>query len=276
MEILINNKLNGKSIREILEFYHVAKPMIYKLSISNYVYVNGQNINFDEKLRTNDLLSFDLASIETNSTVPYKGDIEILYEDEDIIIINKKENILISDDGITKDTLGNRLSFYYQKNGMPNSVRPVHVLDIQTTGMVVFAKHFLAHSYLSNLIEERKVTKIYRCLCEGRFTEESGEIDAAIGRHRHENKQIVSKTGKKALTKYRVMSFKNNISKLEVEILEGRKHQIRVHLASIQHPIIGDGLYGKEGDRLMLHFFEISFIHPRTLRTFSFKCPEAF
>jgi 23S rRNA pseudouridine1911/1915/1917 synthase len=276
MEILISNKLNGKSIREVLEFYHVAKPMIYKLSISNYVYVNGQKINFDEKLRTNDMLSFDLASIETNPTIPYKGDIDILYEDEDIIIINKKERILITEDGNTKDTLSNRLSFYYQKNGMPNSVRPVFVLDTDTTGMVVFAKHFLSHSYLSNLIEERKVKKIYRCLCEGRFSEESGEIDAAIGRHRHENKQVISKTGKKALTKYRVMSFNNNISKLEIELLEGRKHQIRVHLASIQHPIIGDGLYGKEGDRLMLHFFEISFIHPRTLRTFTLKCPESF
>ena len=276
MEILINNKFDGKSIREVLEFYHVAKPMIYKLSISKYVYVNGQNLNFDEKLKTNDILSFDLASIETNSTIPYKGDIDILYEDEDIIIINKKDKILITEDGNTTDTLGNRLSFYYHKNGMPNSVRPVHVLDTDTTGMVVFAKHFLAHSYLSNLIEERKVTKIYRCLCEGRFTETYGEIDAAIGRHRHENKQIVSKTGKKALSKYRVISFKNNITKLEVEILEGRKHQIRVHLSSIGHPIIGDGLYGKEGERLMLHFFEISFIHPRTLRTFVWKCPETF
>lgn len=276
MELTVLQEFNNKTITEFLKYYHVSKSIIYKLEFNKNLYVNGVFKKFTESLKSGDIIWFDLNEIEENNTEEYKDKIDILYEDEDIIILNKPANILVHEDGNTIDTLANRLSFYYKINQIPSAVRPIHRLDYETTGIIMFAKHFLAHSYLSYIIEERNVLKKYRCLCEGKFSELKGEIDAKIGRHRHENKQIISKTGKEAKTNYRVIQQTGNIAKLEVIISGGRRHQIRVHLASIGHPILGDRLYGKEGNGLKLHFYEISFIHPRSLRTFTFQCKETF
>lgn len=206
-----------------------------------------------------------------------KKSIAILYEDEDIIIINKENSCLVHSDGQSIDTVANHLSYYYVKSCQNLTVRPVHRLDYETSGMVIFAKNFLSHAYLSYLLENRKIIKVYECLCENSFKEKVGIINANIGKNRHEDKQIITKKGQSALTKYKVMSNKETLSMLEVTIKTGRKHQIRVHLSSIKHPIVGDVMYGaRPSDRLYLHFSYIKFVHPRTMKTFEYQCKSNF
>lgn len=270
MELVVLAEFNNKTITEFLQYFHVSKAMIYKLSVNKQIYVNGEFRNFSENLSTGDILWLDLKDIEINNTRVYKDKIDILYEDEDLIILNKPANILVHEDGNTFNTLANRLSFYYEINNINSAVRPIHRLDYETTGMIIFAKHFLAHSFLSYQFEARKIFKKYHCLCEGRFTKTSGEINAKIGRNRHSNKQRISKTGKDAKTIYRVIQQYKDYAKVEVRISGGRRHQIRVHMASIGHPIVGDQLYGGQGDGLKLHFYEVELIHPRTLQPFTF------
>jgi 23S rRNA pseudouridine1911/1915/1917 synthase len=277
MEYIINKTFANKSIVKFLEYYHVSKSLIYKLELNKTVQVNGLFEKFDYILKENDRLDFDLDMIEVNDVEAFKDQIKVIYEDEDILVVYKPPFMLVHSDGNTNDTLANRVSFYYQNHNMNNGVRHVHRIDVETSGMVIFAKHFLSHSYLANLFENHQIKKTYVCLCKGKFLDNEGVIDSNIGKDRHSNKQIVNKNGKTALTKYTVISTKANISKVLVQIEGGRKHQIRVHLSSIKHPIVGDKLYGDgKGVRCMLHFKEVEFVHPRTLKPFTCRCGEDF
>ena len=276
MDLIVNQKFEGKRLEELLNFYHVSKATIYKIHVDKLLLVNGKPVRNDYILKESDVLTFSLNEIEPNIIIPHKGDIKILYEDDDILIVNKPAYLLVHSDGITLDTLANRVASYAIKSGYEGTIKHVHRIDYETSGMVIFAKHFLAHSYLGSLFESRNITKTYVCLCHHKFKDLDGVIDAKIGKDRHDNKQRISKTGKEALSKYHVL--KNDlISRVQIEIIGGRKHQIRVHLASINHPIVGDKLYGKgEERRLLLHFKKVNFIHPRTLKPFEFTCNEDF
>ena len=275
MLIKINYKFKNKSINELLEFYHLSKANIYKLKINKALTVNGDFVEFDYILKENDEINIDLEYTEDIYTEESKKDIDVLYEDDDFIIIKKPRGILIHSDGNDYDTLCNRLAYYYNRNYIKSSVRVVHRIDVDTTGMVIFPKHLLSASYLSYLFENEMVEKNYQCWVKGNFVEKTGVINSAIGKDRHSNKQRISKTGKPAYTEYKVIEEKKGKTKLQVLIKGGRRHQIRVHLSSINHPILGDKIYGEESkESLKLHFYNIKFIHPRTLDLFNFSCED--
>jgi 23S rRNA pseudouridine1911/1915/1917 synthase len=143
--------------------------------------------------------------------------------------------------------------------------------------MIIFAKHFLAQSYFSYLFEAQEIKKFYVCMCRNPFEKLEGVITSPIGKDRHTVKQIVSPTGKACETRYQVIEQVDQESRVLVEIKGGRKHQIRVHMASIDHPIVGDKLYGiNDYQRMLLHFKHVEFIHPRTLQPFVFESKEPF
>ncbi|HCZ23987.1 MAG TPA: hypothetical protein DHV05_03920 [Acholeplasmataceae bacterium] len=142
-------------------------------------------------------------------------------------------------------------------------ILPAHRIDVETSGMVLFAKHPLALSYLSQLFERKEIDKTYTCLVKGPLLKEKGTIKTKIAQDRHSSKMIPNPAGVEAITHYQLVSLEDPFVRLHVSIETGRKHQIRAHLASIGYPIVGDALYsGFRAERLMLHFGEVSFKHP--------------
>lgn len=264
MYLQIDHNFSNQTLESFFNFYHLSKQTVSQLAKDKKIFVNDQEVDLNCKLQINDILYIDF---QDHKKIPqYKGKIDIIYEDDDLLIIHKEPNILVHSDGNSIDTLANRISFHYQNEEY--CPRHIHRLDYETSGMVVFAKNPLALSYLDNLIASHQMKKEYICLCHNAFVKLKGTIDYKIGKDRHENKMRISTTGKEAKTIYQVLE-NGPISKVKVQIVGGRRHQIRVHMASINHPLIGDKLYGKgEDERLMLHFQKVEFIHPRTLKTF--------
>ena len=198
------------------------------------------------------------------------------YEDDYILIVNKPHKILVHPDGNTSKTLMNAVHNYLSKKVENTFAYPVHRIDFDTTGIVVFAKDPLTLSFLSTEIENHNLIKKYVCLCYNRFPSLSGKIEKNISKDRHSKKQIISKNGKEAISYYKVLE-NGSVSKVEVTIIHGRTHQIRVHMQSINHPLLGDKIYGKDdGYDLKLHFKNISFFHPFKGEKIFIECEEQF
>ena len=202
----------------------------------------------------------------------------MLYEDDDILIVYKPISMLVHPDGERCDTLINAVANYYKNCNI--YFTHLHRLDYETSGMIVIAKNIFSASYISNEWENKNVTKEYVCLCKGVFGKKEDTISYDIKSDRHvNNKQVVikSKINDNIKTHYKVIETKNNISKLIVRIDGGKKHQIRAHLSSIMHPIIGDKIYGVDNhDRMMLEFYHIEFNHPRNQEKFVFEIDKEF
>lgn len=274
---IVNEFFNHMSIRDFLSFYHLSKKIIHLLQMRKQLFVNGMFVSFDTLLNENDMISIDWKDLHPVWPEPVDKNVTCLYEDDDIAIFDKPSGLLVHEDGNIKDTLTNRVSAYYLNKKYPYPVLPVHRIDHDTSGMIIFGKHPLSMSYLSYLFESHDLIKMYACLVDGIIKDKKGVIEKPMSGDRHSNKQIVSKDGKSAKTRFEVVSYEDNHTRCHVYIEGGRKHQIRVHLQSIGFPIIGDKIYGKKSsDRLMLHFKKIEFKHPRTLETFECISNEPF
>ena len=221
--------------------------------------------------------------------VPQAEDIplEILYEDEDLAVVVKPRGMVVHPaaghpDGTLVNALLARLD---SLGGIGGELRPgiVHRLDKETSGLMLVAKNDETQEALSRMLKDREIEKHYRALAEGKFKEPEGEIDAPIDRSKKDRKKMaVDPDGRPALTRWKVLAEGNGCTLLDVHILTGRTHQIRVHLKSIGHPVCGDELYGYEkGVKvpcLMLHAYSLAFAHPRTKEQMRFtaELPEDF
>ena len=274
IKFIVQEKFNNIAIIDYFNSYHINKSIINDAINNKVLFVNGKIIKDNMfLLYSNDVIEI---GIKYEDVQPYNYNIDVIYEDEYIIAVNKPKNILVHTDGNTNQTLTNAVcSYLRQKDKMPYAY-PIHRLDYETTGIVVFAKNKVVLSFLSVEIEKHNVLKKYVCLCYGKFSKKEGFINKAISSDRHSNKQIVCKNGKEALTTYKVIK-NDDISKVEVMIKHGRKHQIRVHLNSLNHPLVGDSLYGiEDGQSLKLHFKYISFTHPYTREQIIIESKEDF
>lgn len=266
---------HGKSILDWLKGFSLSRKTIIELEKNHAVLINGSCLRWNNVLKIGDVITIDISKFENNNYLPFKQHIDILYEDEDVLVVNKPSKILVHPDGVSNETLGNMISFYYFKCGLDRSVRHIHRLDYDTSGCIIYAKHVLAQSFLENQLDKRLIDRIYTAICYGRILPNQGTIDKNIGRNRHvAGKYIVSKTGKEAITHYRVIKSNDRFSLVELKLDTGRTHQIRVHLNSMNHPIVGDKLYAQnDNHRLMLHASRVEFTHPRSKRKIKVAAP---
>src|SRR5690554_1765651 len=264
------NVLKDSTLEEFLSEFYLSKSNINILLNSDYLTNNVKSKS--KEFKKGDIIEFDFSIFQKIEFEEYKVKLDIVYEDDYILVVNKPTKMLIHPDGNRNDTLSNALSFYYHINNIDASVRAMHRLDYETSGLVLFSKDILSYSFINQQLEARKFLREYIAITDGVIEEDTGILDFKIGRNRHNSKkQIVSKTGKEAITTYEVLKRSNNNTKVKSNIETGRTHQIRVHFSHINHPITGDELYGKKAKRMFLHASLISFIHPNTKKIIEVK-----
>jgi len=261
----------------------LTRSRIQKLIDEGLVQVNDVPGKANYKLRKGDKITLMLPPPKELKVEPENILLDIIYEDEDIIVINKRQGMVVHPaHGNYSGTVVNALLAHCQDlSGIGGVMRPgiVHRLDKDTSGLLMIAKNDLAHLGLTEQIKNRAVQKKYLALVYGNLKEEKGTIDAPIGRHPIDRKKmaVVPRTGKPAVTHYQVLQRYGNHTYLEIDLETGRTHQIRVHLAYIGHPVVGDPVYSSKNrfnlPGQFLHAYQLTFKHPRTGRTLEFTAP---
>lgn len=269
-----NENDKGKRIdsflNEVIE--DATRSYIQKIIDGGYVEITGKKTTKSgNKLKGTETIVVNLPEDETLDLVPEDIPLEIIYEDSDIVIINKAPNMVVHPaHGNYNGTLVNALLYHIKDLSTINGViRPgiVHRLDKDTSGVIVVAKHDEAHTTLSDMFKEKTLEKTYVCIAKGIFKDKSGRIETLIGRDPRDRKKmaVVTENGKIAISNYEVLDESKNYSLVKVRIETGRTHQIRVHMKSLNHPILGDATYGNSTDgiaRQMLHAYRLKFTHP--------------
>ena len=241
----------------IAEKTGLTRSAVAKLIESGNVLMCDKEIAKNYKLRGGEIFEIELPEPETSEATPQNIPIDVVFEDEHIIVVNKPKGMVVHPAAGNPDgTLVNAL-LYHCKNslsGIGGVVRPgiVHRIDKDTGGLLVVAKNDAAHLFLSELIKEHKVERIYYAIALGNFKEDSGTVNAPIGRHPSDRKKMaVIRSGegrrREAVTHWRVVERFGRFTLIRCELETGRTHQIRVHMSSIGHPLLGDAVYG--GDR---------------------------
>ena len=258
---------------------NLSRTSIQKLIKEKFVFVNGKNIKPNIILDIGDEISVSIPEKKEIKLVAEEIDLDIVYEDDYIIIINKPRNMVVHPAaGNEEHTLVNAL-LNHCKLSMINSERPgiVHRLDKDTTGLIICAKDDETHLKLVDMFSKRDISKKYLAICNGSFSKESGFIDKPIGRDEKDRKKmsVKSKSGKEALTEYNILTSNLKYSLVDVTLHTGRTHQIRVHFSSLNHPIVGDDTYGNKNEKIkangqMLHSYYLEFSHPITKENLSF------
>lgn len=259
-------------------FQELSRTMIQKLNESGDVQVNGVKKKLSYKVQVGDNITIHIPEVKETNLKPQEIPIEVIYEDDDIIVVNKPKGLVVHPaNGNPDGTLVNAIMAICKESlsGIGGELRPgiVHRLDKDTSGLLIVAKNDKAHIAMSEQIKDRKVKKIYIALVRGVIGEDEATIDMPIGRSTKDRKKMaVTKNGKQAITHFRVLKRYPKYTLLEIKIDTGRTHQIRVHMAEVGHPVIGDTVYsngknsfGVEGQ--MLHARSLEFAHPITGKT---------
>lgn len=264
LKYIVDKEIN---IRQVLrEKFGVSERLLTKLKKNRKIYLNGKNdIFLDIPVKTSDIVEVDFDFDEDNSNiVPVKMNLNIIYEDDSLIVLDKPFNMPVHPSlNHYEDSLSNGLKYYYDSVNLHRKIRPINRLDKDTSGIVIFAKNEYAQDRI------RITNKIYLTILEGKL-EGSGIIDKPIARKADSIiERCISDNGEKAITEYSVIkNFKignEEFSLVKCILHTGRTHQIRVHMASINHPILGDTLYGKSSSligRQALHAYKLTFVHP--------------
>ncbi len=262
-----------------------SRAIIQKMIVDEKVLVNGKKTKNSYKVTTGDVVTIENSEPKEDFKLkPQKINLDVIYEDNDIIIINKEKGMVVHPgNGNPDGTLANAILERCKDSlsGIGGVVRPgiVHRIDKDTSGLVIVAKNDNAHLNISKQIQERKVTKTYIALVRGNIKENEATINMPIGRSTQDRKKMaVTKKGKEAITHFKVLKRYDGFTLLEVKIETGRTHQIRVHLAQIGYPIVGDVVYsnGKNPFNVkgqMLHAQKLEFVHPTTNKMVSYEAP---
>jgi 23S rRNA pseudouridine1911/1915/1917 synthase len=274
----------------------ISRTRIQRAIEDGDVLVNERAVKPSYRLRAGDRVEVDLPEPPPVELLPEPLPIKIIYEDDDLIVIDKPAGMVVhTGAGIESGTLSNALAYHFNElSGTAGRIRPgiVHRIDKETSGLLVVAKNDYSHERLSEQFRDRKVFKLYVALVYGRTSQERGEIEARIGRSPHNRTRMAvlkGGAGRTAHTLFEVADRFQEFTLLKVQIKTGRTHQIRVHLAHINHPVVGDVAYGQGREnsvrdprlkrkiaalgRQFLHAARLSFAHPRTGEVMEFASP---
>ncbi len=280
--------LQGERIDKALSVLvdSVSRSFVQKLIREGAVFVGEKPVKANYRLRIDDVVSFELPENEEPDILPEDIPLSILYEDEDILVVDKPKGMVVHPAaGHYSGTLVNAVMYHCGNSlsGINGVMRPgiVHRIDRDTTGSLVICKNDMAHRTLAEQFKVHSITRKYRAICMGVLKEDEGTIHKPLARDPKDRKRMavtLKGNGKDAVTHYRVLERFRNHTYIECELETGRTHQIRVHMASIGHPLLGDEVYGSgknayhlEGQTL--HAWKLGFLHPRTLEYVEFDAP---
>ena len=292
-EYLVKDSDAGQRIDKLLsiQLTDFSRSYIQKLLSNRAVLIHGQPIKSNYKVKEGDYIQVEIPEPEVLDVQPENIPLDIVYEDTDILIINKPKGMVVHPAaGHYSGTLVNAILYHCQDdlstiNGV---LRPgiVHRIDMDTTGLLVICKNNMAHQSLAEQLKVHSITRKYTAIVYDNIPEDNGTIHKTIGRHPVDRKRqaVNVRNGRDAITHYRVLErFGGKYTMVECQLETGRTHQIRVHMASIHHPLLGDTVYGPSKDPFhlqgqTLHAGVLGFIHPRTGKYVEFhsELPEYF
>lgn len=284
LEKEVEEKFEGILIREFLkEELELSSRLIRSASKEQRILVNSKPVRMRHILHKGDLVTIKLNKKENQNITPEKMPINIVYEDEDILVVNKEPNMVVHPTkSYQSGTLANGVLYYFKESGQDCIVRLVSRLDMDTSGLIIIGKNQFAHMSLSKEMQENKLEKRYLAIVHGNLEKKEGTIDAPIYRpEESENKgikRIVDDRGQRSITHYKVIESYEDADLVECKLETGRTHQIRVHLSYLNHPIFGDSLYGYDTEeekllipRQALHAYGLDFKSPRTKERLSLR-----
>lgn len=276
---MVESADDNRSLKELLfarlQFSH---SLVVKLKQQHKITVNGIPVYTNHRVRSGDLIAVDLDLDEQSDIMPEAAPLQIIYEDEDLLVIDKLAGMPVHPSKRRQaGTLANAVIYYWQQSGRDALFRPINRLDKDTSGLVLIGKNQFAHQAIFRQQRSHAVERRYLALVEGVVVPEQGRIEAAIARQEDRSrKRMVSLSGQAAATGYQVLERYPRQTLLRLSPETGRTHQIRVHLSFAGHPICGDDLYGRPSEliqRQALHASELAFIHPRTRSAITLTAP---
>lgn len=268
------------------KYPNFSRSHIKNLIDNGEILLENKKVKAGEKVKNGQKISFNFEEIKPLNATAQNIDFEIVYEDKDLLVINKPQGLVVHPCSSTKEgTLVNGLLYKIKDlSGINGVLRPgiVHRLDKNTSGLMLVAKNDKSHISLAEQIKNKTCKRNYIALCEGVFKQDEGEIKTYLERSVSDRKKYaVSNKGKLAITNYKVLKRFSSKTLVEFELKTGRTHQIRVHCKYLNHPIVGDDVYGKEDKNLqgqLLHSYKIEFLHPSTNKKMEFliNLPQYF
>lgn len=278
--IIINENLGRLDKVVAKEFPDMSRTNIQKNISEGLITINDKVEKASYKTKVGDKLTIEILDDEILDVEPQNIPLDIVYEDEDVIVVNKESGMVVHPSaGVTKDTLVNALLYHCQDlSGINGIIRPgiVHRIDKETSGLLMVAKNDYSHKFLSEQLKDHSVYRRYIALVHGEIPHQFGKIDMPIGRDSNDRKKmaVTKHNSKHAITHFEVLERFNGYTLISCRLETGRTHQIRVHMAKIGYPVYGDPKYGYRKDDISngqyLHAKDLGFIHPTTNQLMEF------
>ena len=275
----VTSEDDGMEVRQITrQYFDFSARLRNRIKRQKLTMKNGEPAEGWHKVREGDVISITLPDEHSNFP-PEDIPIDIVYEDDDLLVINKRPGIVVHPTkGHPSGTCANALSNYMEKTGRVFKIRFVNRLDRDTSGLLLVSKNAYCQNHITNQMKQDLIHKKYTAIVKGIVSSERGTIDLPIGRpDREDIRRGVHQDGAPSVTHYEVLNYLNGHTLIELRLETGRTHPIRVHMSHIGHPVLGDSLYGEEEPDLIgrqaLHASGLSFIHPITKERVDFEAP---